>query len=144
ASVLVHQIMRRDLRGIERAQPLERVRGGRHPGVVEHDHIRPTGPDALLVVGRGDDVGDEGRIRWEIRHGQTIAISCGGNQQPTTDPCWRMIFSDLPSPAEASSRTTDSTKGFAQAGNRYPLFGIMRLSEDARSNWRSSAAAPRS
>jgi hypothetical protein len=27
-----------------------------------------------------------------------------------------MIFSDLPSPAEA---------GFAQAGNRYPLFGIM-------------------
>jgi hypothetical protein len=27
-----------------------------------------------------------------------------------------MIFSDLPSPAEA---------GFAKAGNRYPLFGIM-------------------
>src|SRR5580700_5230574 len=30
--------------------------------------------------------------------------------------CWSMIFSDLPSPAEA---------GFAKAGNRYPLFGIM-------------------
>jgi hypothetical protein len=30
--------------------------------------------------------------------------------------CLSMIFSDLPSPAEA---------GFAQAGNRYPLFGIM-------------------
>ncbi len=30
---------------------------------------------------------------------------------------WRMIFSDLPSPAEA---------GFAKAGNRFPLFGIMR------------------
>jgi len=29
----------------------------------------------------------------------------------------RMIFSDLPSPAEA---------GFAKAGNRFPLFGIMR------------------
>jgi hypothetical protein len=29
---------------------------------------------------------------------------------------WSMIFSDLPSPAEA---------GFAQAGNRCPLFGIM-------------------
>jgi hypothetical protein len=28
-----------------------------------------------------------------------------------------MIFSDLPSPAEA---------GFAKAGNRFPLFGIMR------------------
>jgi hypothetical protein len=30
-----------------------------------------------------------------------------------------MILSDLPSPAEA---------GFAMAGNRYPLFGIMRCS----------------
>jgi hypothetical protein len=30
--------------------------------------------------------------------------------------CLSMIFSDLPSPAEA---------GFAQAGNRLPLFGIM-------------------
>jgi hypothetical protein len=36
-----------------------------------------------------------------------------------------MIFSDLPSPAEASSRSNDSAKGFAQAGNRFPLFGIM-------------------
>jgi hypothetical protein len=36
-----------------------------------------------------------------------------------------MIFSDLPSPAEASSQTTDSTMGFAQAENRFPLFGIM-------------------
>ena len=36
-----------------------------------------------------------------------------------------MIFSDLPPPAEASSHTTDHAKGFAQAGNRYPLFGIM-------------------
>src|SRR5664280_2761505 len=31
--------------------------------------------------------------------------------------CLRMILSDLPSPAEA---------GFAKAGNRFPLFGIMR------------------
>jgi hypothetical protein len=36
-----------------------------------------------------------------------------------------MMFSDLPSPAEASSQTTDTAKGFAQAGNRYALFGIM-------------------
>jgi len=36
-----------------------------------------------------------------------------------------MIFSDLPSPAEASSQTANCAKGFAQAGNRYPLFGIM-------------------
>jgi hypothetical protein len=37
-----------------------------------------------------------------------------------------MIFSDLPSPAEASTHTLSPNKGFAQAGNRYPLFGIMR------------------
>jgi hypothetical protein len=36
-----------------------------------------------------------------------------------------MMFSDLPSPAEASSQTTTSATGFAQAGNRFPLFGIM-------------------
>jgi hypothetical protein len=44
-----------------------------------------------------------------------------------------MIFSDLPSPAEASSRTTERANGFAQAGNRFPprikcgagFFGIM-------------------
>jgi hypothetical protein len=36
-----------------------------------------------------------------------------------------MMFSDLPSPAEASSRTTKSAEGFAQAGTLYPLFGIM-------------------
>jgi hypothetical protein len=36
-----------------------------------------------------------------------------------------MIFSDLASPAEASSRTMNHAKGFAQAGNRFPLFGIM-------------------
>jgi len=45
-----------------------------------------------------------------------------------------MIFSDLASPAEASSLTTQPAKGFAQAGNRFPprinsgagFFGIMR------------------
>jgi hypothetical protein len=36
-----------------------------------------------------------------------------------------MIFSDLPSPAEASSQTKIRAQGFAQAGNRFPLFGIM-------------------
>jgi hypothetical protein len=36
-----------------------------------------------------------------------------------------MIFSDLASPAEASSQMTSRAKGFAQAGNRFPLFGIM-------------------
>ena len=35
------------------------------------------------------------------------------------------MFSDLASPAEAPSHTINCTKGFAQAGNRYPLFGIM-------------------
>jgi hypothetical protein len=37
-----------------------------------------------------------------------------------------MIFSDLASPAEASSHLTNRATGFAQAGNRFPLFGIMR------------------
>jgi hypothetical protein len=36
-----------------------------------------------------------------------------------------MILSDLSSPAEASSQATNGAKGFAQAENRYPLFGIM-------------------
>jgi len=36
-----------------------------------------------------------------------------------------MIFSDLASPAEASSPNDGPIMGFAKAGNRYPLFGIM-------------------
>jgi hypothetical protein len=44
-----------------------------------------------------------------------------------------MIFSDLPSPAEASSPTAKRSESFAQAGNRYSsrikcgtgFFGIM-------------------
>jgi hypothetical protein len=36
-----------------------------------------------------------------------------------------MIFSDLPSPAEASSQTTIGATGFAQAANRYTLCGVM-------------------
>jgi hypothetical protein len=46
--------------------------------------------------------------------------------RPALSFFWRMIFSDLPSPAEASSQTMNRAKGFAQAGNRFPLFGIMR------------------
>jgi hypothetical protein len=44
------------------------------------------------------------------------------------------MFSDLASPAEASSQTTAGATGFAQAGNRYPLFGIML--------WQPSRVAP--
>src|SRR5262249_23018858 len=40
---------------------------------------------------------------------------------------WRLIFSDLPSPAEASTQMPNRSKGFAQAGNRCPLFGIRLL-----------------
>ena len=36
-----------------------------------------------------------------------------------------MISSDLPSPAEALSQVSEQSEGFAQAGNRTPLFGIM-------------------
>src|SRR4051794_22821759 len=34
-----------------------------------------------------------------------------------------MIFSDLPTPAEASVHRVRQCVGFAQAGNRYPLLG---------------------
>jgi hypothetical protein len=37
-----------------------------------------------------------------------------------------MILSDLPPPAEASSHTIGLCRGFAQAGNRFTLFGTMR------------------
>jgi len=37
-----------------------------------------------------------------------------------------MISSDLPSPAEALIYRENRCAGFAQAGNRFPLFGIMR------------------
>src|SRR5215468_1252349 len=48
--------------------------------------------------------------------------------------CWRMILSDLASPAEASSHMRNLIRGYAQAGNRFPsritsgtgFFGIMR------------------
>jgi hypothetical protein len=36
-----------------------------------------------------------------------------------------MIFSDLPSLAKASNKERMAGEGFAQAGNQYPLFGIM-------------------
>jgi hypothetical protein len=36
-----------------------------------------------------------------------------------------MIFSDLASPAEALTEGTSRWQGFAQAGNRFPLFRIM-------------------
>jgi hypothetical protein len=36
-----------------------------------------------------------------------------------------MMISDLPSSAETSSQLLSRASGFAQAGNRYPLFGIM-------------------
>jgi hypothetical protein len=36
-----------------------------------------------------------------------------------------MTFSDLPSPAEAPSRSRGCYQGFAQAGNRHPLFRVM-------------------
>jgi hypothetical protein len=55
------------------------------------------------------------------------------------DPRFRALsrgqaFSDLPSPAEASSQMKNRATGFAQAGNRFPprikcgagFFGIMR------------------
>jgi hypothetical protein len=51
------------------------------------------------------------------------------------------MFSDLPSPAEASIRVTRSRQGFAQAGNRTTLFGVM-LSRTHRLRGAGPAATP--
>jgi hypothetical protein len=48
-----------------------------------------------------------------------------------------MIFSDLPSPAEASSQNGDPWHGFAQAENRCTLFGIMLWLRAAAVLWDS-------
>ena len=42
-----------------------------------------------------------------------------------------MIFSDLPTPAEASVHALGPCKGFAQAGNRYTLFRDHALAKPA-------------
>ena len=49
---------------------------------------------------------------------------------------WSMISSDLPSPAEASFSTAGPSKRFAQAGNRFTLFGIMLYTRTSIA-WRS-------
>jgi len=51
-----------------------------------------------------------------------LKLNCGASLTLSL----RMILSDLASPAEASNERTRSWPGFAQAGNRFPLFGIMR------------------
>jgi hypothetical protein len=74
-------------------------------------------------------------VRPDARH-KRFALKRDGfssNRHPALGYCWSMMFSDLPSPAEASSTMRTHTKGFAQAGNRHPprikcgagFFGIM-------------------
>jgi hypothetical protein len=59
--------------------------------------------------------------------------------------CSRMILSDLPTPAEASVNTMGLCQGFAQAGNRFTLFGNMRpaVASTTAARSRSRAAARR-
>jgi hypothetical protein len=52
-----------------------------------------------------------------------MVIESGGRKASSA---LRVILSDLPSPAEASRRSREPYQGFAQAGNRFPLFGITR------------------
>src|ERR1051326_2838635 len=57
------------------------------------------------------------------------------NRRRALTACWRMIFSGLPAPAEASRQKTARATGVARAGTRYPprircgagFFGIMRV-----------------
>lgn len=44
----------------------------------------------------------------------------------------RGLWPDLPSPAEAPLHPMERATGFAQAGNRFPLFRIMLQSDSAR------------
>src|SRR5262249_30712434 len=48
----------------------------------------------------------------------------GSSRRDASTSYWSVIFSDLPWPAEASSRMPNHATGFAQAEDRYPLFGI--------------------
>jgi hypothetical protein len=61
----------------------------------------------------------------KVMRGSLKQNDVSSNRHPALAFCRSMILSDLPSPAEASSQATSGAKGFAQAGNRYPLFGIM-------------------
>ena len=51
------------------------------------------------------------------------------------------MFSDLASPAEAPSHTMEHARDFAQAGNRYPLFGIMPYAQDETEERQEEAPA---
>jgi hypothetical protein len=77
-------------------------------------------------------------LQWRDRGEENFAGKCCN--RAAVYP-WSMIFSDLPSPAEASSRMTGGAKGFAQAGNRYPFFGIMLYPPTCATTISSSTAA---
>ncbi len=53
-----------------------------------------------------------------------------------------MIFSDLASPAEALAERLGHLHGFAQAGNRYPLFSIMLYPVRTRPAFASRGVKP--
>jgi hypothetical protein len=54
-----------------------------------------------------------------------------------------MILSDLPTPAEASTHNSETYQGVAQAGNRFPLFGIMLYAAaECPAAWSSCGGGP--
>ena len=80
-----------------------------------------------------------GRRRAEAEAGAVDHVLDGGltpaqlgklsTRWPAQEPAFcvlRMIFSDLPTPAEASVHAIRPCKGFAQAGNRVPIPGQAR------------------
>ncbi len=122
-------------------QPLARLevefrRGGADRG----RRLRPQrllhGPERLLVVARPDQ-DQPGRIEAELLQAVSMRPAVIGERAMRGDEqqrsfCGSMIFSDLPSPAEALSLMHGWLEGFAQAGNRSPLFGIMLSRQEAR------------
>ena len=66
AAVLEHHVMGRYL-ARRRGEARQRLRPALHPGVVQQDHVRRA-VLARVLIGRGDDVGDDEGIRLEGRH----------------------------------------------------------------------------
>jgi len=68
--------------------------------------------------------------RHDLENGVRLAVTAHAQHDAFVGPVhvypWSMIFSDLPTPAEPLARLAGPCQDFAQAGNRLPLFGIMR------------------
>jgi len=120
-----------------RVRVVRRIRGRPHPRASRERRLPPAAAMGAPPASRGTRLRACARLPPRLnspdktkRALQGAPVKVVASPRPgrkVTYP-WRMIFSDLPSPAEASIQTTKRATGFAQAGNRFPLFKIMRCS----------------